>query len=264
MRKSAVVLCAVAAIGAVAIVLVPATSPETSRGDTGLVSVVVNHGRTVELGPAETRTVAVEVTASDRSGIRAVDPIGLWGPNYGALKVGPMSCVPLDAAGTTARCSGEAVIAAGSRALFDDQAGTWFVDLRIRAADGDRYVSKNAAGFSLKRTAGFDLASVVPARAAVGGAVTVRGRLRRADWDRDAEVPQQGTTAYLQFRPAGSSTWSTLASTGTDADGLLSLNVPVRGPGAFQWYAPGDKWTGGALSEVLPLRVDAPESHPGR
>ncbi|MGW4693755.1 hypothetical protein ACWEO1_15355 [Kitasatospora cineracea] len=264
MRKSAVAMCAVAAVGAVAVVLVPATSPEVSGGDTALVSVVVNHGRTVELGPDETRTIEVEVTASDRSGIRAVDPIGLWGPNYATLKVGPMSCVPLSAGGTTSRCSGEATVAAGSRALFDDQAGTWFVDLRIRAADGDRYVSKNAAGFSLKRSARFDLAAADPARVAEGGAVTVRARLQRADWDRKAEVPQQGTTAYLQFRPVGSDTWTTLATARTDADGLLAVNVPARGPGAFQWYAPGDKWTAGAVSEVLPLEVDGPGAHPGQ
>ncbi|MFE1317829.1 hypothetical protein [Kitasatospora phosalacinea] len=263
MRKSAVALCAVAAVGAVAVVLVPATAPEASRGDTALVSVVVNQGRTVELGAAETRTVTVEVTARDDSGIRAVDPIGLWGPNYAALKVGPMSCTPLDGSGTTARCRGEATVAATARALFDDQAGSWFVDLRIRARDGDRYVSKNAAGFSLKRTALIDLAEA-PVRATVGEAVTVRARLQRADWDSNTEIPQQGATAYLQFRPAGSSTWTTLAAAVTDGGGQLALNVPIRGPGTFQWYAPGDKWTTSALSAELPLAVDGAAAHPGQ
>ncbi|BAJ27902.1 hypothetical protein KSE_20790 [Kitasatospora setae KM-6054] len=262
-------LCAVAAVGTVAVVLVPATAPETSSGDAALLSVVVNGGRTVELGAAESRTVTVEVTARDRSGIRAVEPIGLWGPNYAALKVGPMSCVPLDPAGTTARCGGEATVASSSRTLFDDQAGTWFVDLRIRANDGDRYLSKNAAGFSLKRAARIDDARVDDAAegaagAAAGRAVTVRGRLLRADWDRKADVPQYGAGAYLQFRPAGGDTWTTVASTGADSGGLLSVTVPVRGPGAFQWYAPGDKWTAGALSAELPLAVDGPAAHPGQ
>ncbi|MFF4338673.1 hypothetical protein ACFY00_01895 [Kitasatospora sp. NPDC001540] len=263
MRKSAVALCAVAAVGAVAVVLVPATAPEMSSGDTALLSVVVDQGRTVELGPAETRTVTVEVTARDDSGIRAVDPIGLWGPNYAALKVGPMTCTPLDGSGTTARCLGEATLAATARALFDDQAGSWFVDLRVRARDGDRYVSKNAAGFSLKHRALIDQAAA-PARATAGEAVTVRGRLQRADWDGNTDVPQQGATAYLQFRAAGSSTWTTLAAATTDAGGVLSLNVPVRLPGAFQWYAPGDKWTASAVSPELPLALDGAAPHPGQ
>ncbi|KDN86300.1 hypothetical protein [Kitasatospora cheerisanensis] len=256
-------LCGVAAVGAVALVLVPATVPETSRGDTALVSVVVNGGRTVELGPTETRTFPVEVTATDRSGIRAVDPIGLWGPNYATLKVGPMTCVPLDATGTVSRCTGEATAAATSRVLFDDQAGTWFVDLRIRAGDGDRYVSKSAGGFSLKRTAGFDEVSA-PARAASGDAVQVQARLRRAMWDEHDWVPQPGTLVYLQFRPAGSDTWTTLSAAGTDGEGRVSMQMPARLSGAYQWFAPGDKWTGAAVSAEIPVEVDAEPVHPGQ
>lgn len=249
-------LCAVAAIGAVALVLVPATVPETSQGDTGLVSVVVNGGRTVELGPTETRTVPVEVTATDRSGIRAVDPIGLWGPNYATLKVGPMSCVPLDATGTVSRCTGEATIAATSRVLFDDQAGTWFVDLRIRANDGDRYVSKSAGGFSLKRTALID-ESACPATASRSQKIELRGRLQRAMWDQHGYIPQQGTTVYLQFRPTGSDTWYTLTAVNSDREGRFSLELQASASGTYQWYAPGDKWTGAATSPELPITVGA-------
>ncbi|QKW19169.1 hypothetical protein HUT16_08920 [Kitasatospora sp. NA04385] len=263
MRRRAVVAGAVAAVGALAVVLVPATAPESSSGDTELLSVSVDGGRTVELGAAETRTVTVEVTARDDSGIRSVDPVGLWGPNYAALKVGRMVCTPLGPDGTTARCRGEATVAATARALFDDQAGSWFVDLRIRANDGDRYLSKNAAGFSLKRTARLDLAAA-PARAAAGGAVTVRARLQRADWDDNSEIPQQGAVAYLQFRPAGGDTWTTLAATTADATGTLALSVPARTSGTYQWYAPGDKWTTSALSPPLPVEVDGAGAHPGQ
>ncbi|OKJ08319.1 hypothetical protein AMK19_20160 [Kitasatospora sp. CB01950] len=243
-----------AAIGAVALVLVPATVPETSEGDTGLVSVVVNGGRTVELGPSETRTFPVEVTATDRSGIRTVDPIGLWGPNYATLKVGPMSCVPVDATGTVSRCTGEATVEATSRVLFDDQAGSWFVDLRIQANDGDRYISKSAGGFSLKRTALLDEASG-PATASDGEKIRLNGRLQRAMWDEHGYIPQQGTTVYLQFRADGSNTWSTLTAVNTDHEGRFSLQVAASGSGTYQWYAPGDKWTGSATSAELPVTV---------
>ncbi|WP_152645141.1 hypothetical protein [Kitasatospora griseola] len=263
MRKSAVALCGVAAVGAVALVLVPATVPETSRGDTSLVSVVVNGGRTLELGPTETRTFPVEVTATDRSGIRAVDPIGLWGPNYSTLKVGPMTCVPLDATGTVSRCTGEATAAATSRVLFDDQAGTWFVDLRIRANDGDRYVSKSAGGFSLKRTALFDEAAA-PTTAAPDQPVQLKARLQRAMWDQHGYIPQQATGVYLQFRPADSHVWTTIAVLDTDGEGRVSMQLPAHVSGTYQWYSPGDKWTGGATSEELPITVDGTAAHPGQ
>ncbi|MFD8482441.1 hypothetical protein [Kitasatospora sp. NPDC059673] len=263
MRKSAVAMCAVAAIGAVAIVLVPSTVPETSQGDTALVSVVVNGGRTIELGPTETRTFPVEVTATDRSGIRAVDPIGVWGPNYATLKVGPMSCVPLDATGTVSRCTGEVTASATSRVLFDDQAGTWFVDLRIQANDGDRYVSKSAGGFSLKRTARIDQASA-PATAAFGQSIQVQARLQRTMWDENGYIPQSGTTVYLQFRPTGSDTWSTLTAANTNAEGQVSVQVPALRPGTYQWFTPGDKWTGSATSAELAITVDPEPANPGQ
>lgn len=257
------VLCAVAAVGAVALLLVPATVPETSRGDTALVSVVVNQGRTVELGPGETRTFPVEVTASDRSGIRAVDPIGLWGPNYATLKVSPLACAPLPGTASASRCTGEATATASAHGLFDDQAGTWFVDLRIRAADGDRYVSKSAGGFSLKRTALLDSATLT-ASAPVGTPVQALARLQRATWEHPGYLPQQGATAYLQFRPTGSPTWTTVATATTDADGRLDVKVPAVRSGAFQWYAPGDKWTAAATSPELPLTVDPQPAHAGQ
>ncbi|MFF0295708.1 hypothetical protein ACFYS8_27995 [Kitasatospora sp. NPDC004615] len=250
-------------IGAVAIVLVPSTVPETSQGDTSLVSVVVNGGRTVELGPTETRTFPVEVTATDRSGIRTVDPIGLWGPNYATLKVGPMSCVPLDATGTVSRCTGEATASATSRVLFDDQAGTWFVDLRIQANDGDRYVSKSAGGFSLKRTAQFDQASC-PTTAVDGQSIQLQARLRRTMWDEGGYIPQRGTTVYLQFRPTGSDNWSTLTATNSNAEGMVSIRLEASMSGTYQWYTAGDKWTGSATSAELPITVTPKQAHPGQ
>ncbi|RKE18620.1 hypothetical protein [Streptomyces sp. TLI_171] len=256
-------LCGVAAIGAVALVLVPATAPETSHGDTALVSVVVNNGRTVELGPDETRTVPVEVVATDRAGIRTVDPIGLWGPNYATLKVAPLTCAPLDATGTAARCTGRATVTATGHGLFDDQAGTWFVDLRIRANDGDRYVSKSAGGFSLKHTAVLDRASG-PVHATKDDPVQLRARLRHTSWEQHAQAPAPGATAYLQFRPTGSAAWTTLATATADPEGLLTLQVPAHVSGSYQWFAPGDKWTAAATSPEIPVTVDPTPVHPGQ
>ncbi|WP_345696586.1 hypothetical protein [Kitasatospora terrestris] len=254
MRKSAVVLCGVAAVGAVALLLVPATVPETSSGDTAVTAVRINGGRSLELGPGESLTFPVEVVATDDSGIRTVDPIGLWGPGYGALKVAPLVCTPLDPAGRAASCRGTATVTAPSRQLYDDQAGTWFVDLRVRAKDGDRYVAKAAAGFSLKRAARL-VDATAPERAALGERVTVAARLQQADWDRNGFRPRYGSVALLQFRPSGSSVWTTVASAGADRDGLLRAEVPATGTGEFQWWAPGDQWTGPALSPPQPIAV---------
>lgn len=252
MRKSSVGLCAVTTAGALAAVLVPGITAETSRGGTVVTSITVNGGRSILLGPSEPVSFPVVVTASDRSGIRSVGPVGVWGPTYGALKVGPMRCTAQSA--TTSRCQGTVTVDPTRRQIFNDEAGTWFVDLKVLANDGDRLVGRTVAGFSLKRAARVT-GSGVPAQTAVGQQVQVRGLLERSFWSDNGYHGYQGGVAYLQFRPSGSHLWTTVATAGSDASGGLAATVSVTGPGQYQWYSPGDKWTGDAVSDAIPTGV---------
>ncbi|MFI5527984.1 hypothetical protein ACIA8O_05440 [Kitasatospora sp. NPDC051853] len=251
MRKTRVALYLVTALAAGAVLLAPKVGVEASRGDTTVTSISVNGGRSILLGPAEGATVPLVLTARDGSGIASVGPIGVWGPNYGVLGVSPLECT---AAGPSSTCRGTVTVRPRKHEVFDDEAGTWFVDLKVRARDGDRYVNQTAAGFSVKQATLLELAGV-PERTTPGEEIRVTGRLDRASWEDHGYHGYPGGLVFLQFRAGWSSTWTTVAETYSQADGTLEATVPAAESGAFQWYYPGDKWVGDSLSRAVPVSV---------
>ncbi|GAA1176897.1 hypothetical protein F4556_005587 [Kitasatospora gansuensis] len=251
MRKITAALCGVTVLAAGAVLLTPTITTDSSGGDTSVTSVTVNDGRPILLGPVQAVTVPLVVTARDDSGIAGIGPIGVWGPNYGVLEVSPLSCT---ADGPSSVCRGTVTIEPERQQVFNDEAGTWFVDLKVRANDGDGYANQTAAGFSLKRAARMTGAGV-PQQAEPGQELTVTGALARSCWDTHTYCGYQSGTAHLQFRPSGSTLWSTVATSFSDASGAVTAQAPATGPGDFQWYAPGDKWTGDAVSPALPVSV---------
>jgi hypothetical protein len=251
MRKTTLVLCGATLLAAGAVLLTPTITTDSSQGDTSVTSITLNNGQPILLGPVEAVTVPLVVTARDDSGIAGIGPIGVWGPNYGVLKVSPLSCT---ADGPSSVCRGSVTVEPRKQQVFNDEAGTWFVDLKVRARDGDLYVNQTAAGFSLKRAARMT-GSGVPQQAAFGQELTVTGWLARSFWDDNAYHGYQGGTAHLQFRPSGSTLWTTVSTSVSDSSGTVTAHVSATGPGDFQWYAPGDKWTGNAVSPALPVNV---------
>lgn len=252
MRKSSVALCAVAAVAAGAVLLVPSITTDTSRGDTRVTSITVNDGHSILLGPADRTTFPLVVTATDRSGIRSIDPIGVWGPTYGLLRVSPMKCAAQSP--TSSVCRGTVTVDAAKKDVFNDEAGTWFVSLKVQANDGDRFVGQTAAGFSIKRAARMT-GSGVPAHAVLGQQLNVQGWLARSFWSDNKYHGYPDGLAYLQFRPRGSNLWTTVATSTSNISGTVSAKVKVTGPGDYQWFSPGDKWTGDAASQELPVAL---------
>ncbi|MFB9365392.1 hypothetical protein ACWCYY_25875 [Kitasatospora sp. NPDC001664] len=251
MRKTRVVLYLVTALAAGAVLLAPKVGVDASRGDTTVTSVSVNDGRPIVLGAAEGAAVPLVLTARDGSGIASVGPIGVWGPRYGVLGVSPLECT---AEGTATTCRGTVTVRPTRREIFDDEAGTWFVDLKVRARDGDRYVNQTAGGFSIKQATRLDLGGVT-GRAAPGEELKVTGRLERASWQDQRYHAYPGGLVRLQFRAAWSDVWTTVAEAYAQADGTVGATVPAAESGAFQWYYPGDAWVGEALSRVVPVSV---------
>lgn len=243
MRRRSVILAVAGAVAAAAVAM-PSIATSPSRGDTRITSVVVNGGRSLVLGIGGRTTFTVAITATDDSGIRSVDPVGVWGPKYGLLKVSPMRCQKLSA--TTSICTGSVVVHTSGHQVWNDEAGTWFVDARANANDGDDFRGGNLGGFSLKRDA--RLTSPAPAAAAPGQPLTLTGWFARASWDDGRYYGYGDVQVRLEFRPDGSDTWTTVRTVEPDISGVLSTTVTPARSGTYAWYFPGDKWSGPAYS----------------
>ncbi|AUG76674.1 hypothetical protein CFP65_1799 [Kitasatospora sp. MMS16-BH015] len=250
MRKRAIALGLALVAAAGAVLLAPTVATEASRGNTVIDSVTVNDGRSLMLGPVEKLSFPVVVTASDDSGIKGIDPVGVWGPSYGVLKVSPMRCEARSA--RTSVCRGTVTVDPMKKDLYNDEVGTWFVDLKVRANDGDRYVGQTAGGFSIKRAARMT-GTRLPSNPTIGQELSVEGWLARAFYTDNRYHGYPDGTAYLQFRPRGSHLWTTVATATSDVSGIVRAKTTVTGPGDYQWYSPGDKWTGDAVSPELPV-----------
>ncbi|MFJ6214285.1 calcium-binding protein [Streptomyces sp. NPDC092296] len=250
MRRRPAVILVVAGLATAAAAL-PSIATSASQGDTRITSVVVNDGRTVVLGVGGPVTFPVAITATDDSGIRSVGPIGVWGPKYGILKVSPATCEKLSA--TTSTCTGVATVDTSRHQVWNDEAGSWYVDAQVTANDGDHLRNADLGGFSLKRESrlrGYN----VPTHGKAGARAEIQGWLSRAWWDNGEYHGSPDDQVRLMFRPDGGDTWTAVSTRVTNSLGQVTATVELTRSGWYQWTFAGSKWTGPARSE--PRHVD--------
>ena len=250
MHRRPVLLAVLGALATAGIAL-PSIATSPSHGNTRITSVVVNNGRTVVLNVDQATAFPVSITATDDSGITSIDPIGVWGPKYGILKVTGVTCEKLSA--LTSLCTGTAIVDTARHQVWNDEAGTWYVDAQAHANDGDDIRDGNLGGFSVKRTGRLQ-SYQVPAKADTGATGTIGGWLSRAWWDTGEYHGSPGDEVHLMFRADRSSTWETVATRVTNGLGQVDATVRFTRSGWYQWFFPGSKWTGGARS--TPRHVD--------
>lgn len=78
--------------------------------------------------------------------------------------------------------------------------------------------------------------------------LTVTGKLTRADWGREAYVGYGGKLAKLQFRKAGTSTYTTVKTVRANSTGSLRTTVKATTDGYWRWTFGETSTTGGATA----------------
>ncbi|MFD9319661.1 calcium-binding protein [Streptomyces sp. NPDC060053] len=239
----------VAACGVVALsaLTVPAAHADEKFGDTDITGVVVNDGRPVVVGTSA-RTVTVEVTATDPSGIEQINATLYHGP-FDAPDSTVTSAAACGAtADTTTTCTLTFTLAPGTAPATDAQAGAWSVSAYAIAPDSDAVFLDGAATFHVQRDTQVSVAAT-PERVRRGRALTVTGGVRNAGWATGASVPAEaGQPVELQFRPKGGSAYCTLKTVRTAADGTLSTTVRAYADGSYRWSYAGAAGTAAAVS----------------
>ncbi|HET6860793.1 MAG TPA: calcium-binding protein [Streptomyces sp.] len=219
------------------------TEEDSSEGDTRITKVVINGGKSLSLGTTAKKTITAEVTATDPEGMYETHAF-LWnGPGADAENnaldvIEPNSltgsCTEVNATTTTCKYT----IVVDPAVIYNRTAGTYKLWVYAIGADGD-YVAKNVAGTTKILRASTLTANAAPEPVKKGKPITVTGKLARANWDTLAYAGYSAQPVQLQFRAAGTSTYSTVKTVKTNATGNLSTTVTSVKDGYWRWNYTG-------------------------
>ncbi|MFF5024135.1 calcium-binding protein [Streptomyces collinus] len=222
----------------------PAAEAAPGNGDLKITKVSFNGGKSVVVGTTEKKTFVLAITATDSSGINAAYS-DIWstatatGFGYHAN----LGCKAANA--TTATCSMSYVMDPGYYGLENAQAGAWQAFVDISSKDHDAVSENWPAKFYVKRYAKLT-ADASPEPVRKGASLTVTGKLSRANWDDNAYHGYAGQSVKLQFRKAGTSTYTTVRNVTTSSTGTLRSTVTASADGSWRYAFAGTATTASA------------------
>ncbi|MFC9910478.1 calcium-binding protein [Streptomyces sp. NPDC127197] len=249
MRKRAAyaVLTAVAALAGFA---VPGAYADETVGDIQITSVAVNGGKSIVVDTAD-KTITVSVTATDPSGIWDADfylwrgpdgsdpyysPDGYILPNEDTT---PADCVA--SSSTTSTCS-KTFTFEPDWWLTNADAGTWKVGVQVWAND-DSWTERWAYTTTRLQRHSKLTANASPEPIAKGRTLTITGKLTRANWDTLDYRGYANQPVKLQFRKAGTTTYTPIKTVNTSSTGNLTTTVPASEDGYWRWDFAGTSTT---------------------
>ncbi|QFR02335.1 hypothetical protein F9278_02730 [Streptomyces phaeolivaceus] len=229
--------------------------PADALGDTTFKDGIVNKGKDIVLGVTGKKAVPVTFTAFDEEGL-ALTQAFLWqGTDIsstdtitGALGTDddPDCTETTVPGGYRYRC--EAVFTIDPAVDFKDgngTAGTWKLLLGAYDLYLNISIDDDVARSKIKRAAKLTTnASPEPVRK--GKAITVSGKLSRANWTTGKNAGYGSRPVQLQFRKRGSSTYTTLKTVKTSGTGTLSTTTKAGSDGYYRFVFAGTTTTGSA------------------
>ncbi|MBW8794056.1 MAG: hypothetical protein JF597_10805 [Streptomyces sp.] len=113
------------------------------------------------------------------------------------------------------------------------------------SAESDVAIWGNLATAKVQRAARLT-ADASPEPVAKGKTITVRGKLTRADWDSTSYKGYSGQKAVLQFRAAGSTTYTNVKGITSGTGGALTTTVKASKSGYYRYVFAGTATTAAA------------------
>jgi hypothetical protein len=231
--------------GALALAASAVTAPAAYAVETGVViqKLSVNGGKPIVLGTSQTESFTISVTASDDSGI-SNDLAFLQidrevGDDYWSYH-GTPKCTAVNA--TTSTCKLTVKLDSGWGVPRNTLAGKWDVTVQLQSKDGDLYNNGGATKHSVLRRATLNV-NAGPEPVAKGKPITVTGKLARANWDKRVYAGYTNQPVKLQFRKAGTTTYTTLKTVYTNSTGNLSTRATAATDGYWRWSFAGTSTT---------------------
>ncbi|MCX5558621.1 calcium-binding protein [Streptomyces sp. NBC_00038] len=245
MRKRTTTVALLAAFTVAGAALAPAAFADGGEGDTEITKVVVNGGKSVVVGAATVKKFTVSVTATDDQGIDSAE-IDLIGPNSGLLITSAVKCVVSSTSATTSTCSAAFTVDPRVYDVINGEAGTWYVDALVNAkGDDSNYVWKEKAGSFKVQRASQVTVNAAPEPVKKGKTITVTGKLTRANWETGKNVALANQSVALQFRKAGTTTYTNVKGIKSTSTGALKTTVKASVDGFYRYSYAGITTTAG-------------------
>ncbi|WP_405931944.1 calcium-binding protein [Streptomyces sp. NBC_00827] len=258
MRKRTTTVALLAAFTVAGAALAPAAFADGFEGDTKITKVVVNGGKNVVVGAAAVKKFTVSVTATDDQGIAGAE-IDLYGPNDGLLisTSAAAKCVVSSTSATTSTCTATFSVDPRLADVFNNEAGNWVVDAWVDAnGDDSNYVWKeNAGSFKVQRASQLTV-NAAPEPVVKGKTITVTGKLTRANWETGKNVALANQSVALQFRKAGTTTYTNVKGIKSTSTGALKTTVKASVDGYYRYSYAGITTTAGvsAAGDYIDVR----------
>ncbi|MGW0706460.1 calcium-binding protein [Streptomyces sp. NPDC002643] len=246
-RAASAVFIAVATLAGLA---APGAQADETVGDIQITSLKVNGGKSIVIDTTD-KTITVAVTATDPSGIWDAD-FYLWrgpdgsDPYYSATDyivpnedTTPADCVA--SSPTTSTCS-KTFTFEPDWWLTNADAGTWKVGFWVSAND-DSWTERWAHTTTRLQRHSKLTVNASPEPIAKGKTLTITGKLTRANWDTLDYRGYTNQPAKLQFRKAGTTTYTTIKTVNTSSTGTLTTTAPASTDGYWRWNFTGTSTT---------------------
>ncbi|MGW5635222.1 DUF5707 domain-containing protein [Streptomyces sp. NPDC003832] len=218
-------------------------------------NVTVNAGKSIVLGTTTVKTFNVSLTASHESGIadayidlwHGTDPMedidGLFLPNEEVA-----TCTAASA--TTSTCKLTITADAYNDLFLNSVAGNWHVTAGVLANDGEIYWDDFHSTHKVQRESKLTV-NASPEPVKKNTTLTVTGKLTRANWESStgayAGLPS-GQSVVLQFRKAGSTTYTNVKGIKTASGGALKTTVTATTDGYWRFTYAGITSTAGSTA----------------
>jgi hypothetical protein len=246
MRALALATAVSGALALTSLAVPAAQADEIWDGGVSILDVTVNGGRPIVVGTTNEVTFTGSVTASDPDGIETAF-LTVWHgtgeDDPDLVSLAPASnartCTAVDS--TTKKCT--VTITVDPRDLTGNSyAGAWNVAVSaFDKASGGSSISKYKTAY-VKRYSRLTV-NASPEPVAKGKTLTVTGRLTRANWETHDYRGYVDQPVSLQFRKAGSSTYSTVKTVRTDSHGDLRTTVTASTDGYWRYSFAGTSTT---------------------
>ncbi|WP_328399202.1 calcium-binding protein [Streptomyces sp. NBC_00390] len=236
-----------ALVGALALtaLVVPAAQAGAAEVETKITKVVVNGGKDVVLGTRAEKTVTVSLTATHPDGIEQ-GRLYLWHDDgtgkadnivFGNEDWG--TCTEID--DTTSICKQTITFDPLLTPGRNEHAGTWRVSAWAMAPGGQDTRDETKT-VRIQRASKLTV-NAGPEPVTKGRKITTTGKLTRANWDEGSYKGYTNQPVKLQFRKAGTSTYTTVKTVRTNSTGNLSTTVTASKDGYWRWSFAGTTTT---------------------